>query len=127
MTDPNVNDTLLAGVQYPAADRIFFARGVMAPPYKENPIAPQDLDVHVIKGIYWDGVPPFPKQEGKHGNWGTRKSHSFTSKFLISPMYKPGEVVDLFPGACLTHPNGVHYCCQAASVKVRFRGFSGIL
>ncbi len=90
----------------------------MTPRRKDNPIAPQDLDLHDIEGIYWSGVPPF-KQESQNGRWGARKPYSFTAKFLISPLFKSGEEVELYPGACLNYPNGTPYCCQGATVKVR--------
>lgn len=118
VANPSVNETLLAGVQYPASDRVFFAKGAMMPRRKDAPIVPNDLDLHEIKGIYWNRVPLF-KQDSINRRWGARTSHSFTAKFLISPLYKSGEAVELYPGACLlNHPDGMPYCCQAATVKV---------
>lgn len=118
VTDPNVNDPLLVGVQYPASERIFFAKGTVTPQRKGSPILPQDLELHEIEGVYWDRVPSSggAKSNGRRGGPGS--SYFFSTKFLVSPLFNATGKVELYPGACLTHPSGVYYCCQTAPVKV---------
>lgn len=119
ITEPTVTDSLLVGVQYPASDRVYFAKGSMSPQRKGDLIAPQDLPVHDIKGIYWEGVPSSSNGTNKWKQ-GARASsrHTFSTKFLLSPFYDAAPEVDLFPGACLIHATGVRYCCKGVAVKV---------
>lgn len=107
--DPTVTDRLLVGVQYPESEKIFFAKGSMKPQNKTEPIVPMDVELDDIEGIYWENVP---------SNGKRMRQRSFSTQFLVSPLFDPTQKVVLFPGACLTDSNGDHYCCRFEEITV---------